>query len=201
MAERDDTVRPPASGQRAATPAVARVCVGRIAGAQGVRGEVRIACYTGDPYDIASYGPVSDEQGIRQFKIRPVRMAKTQLVARLEGVEDRNAAEALRGVTLYVPRSALPEPEEGEFYWEDLVGLQAATIDGEQLGAVLSVQDFGAGTMLEIGESPRSAILVPFTRDIVPLVDLDAGRLEIDPPAGLFAARDEDDLSEEEKPQ
>ena len=97
MAERDDTARPSASGQRAATPEVGRVCVGRIAGAQGVRGELRIACYTGDPFDIASYGPVSSEDGTRQFTIRPVRMAKTQLVARLEGVEDRNAAEALHG--------------------------------------------------------------------------------------------------------
>ena len=199
MAERDDTVRPPVSKQDGATPEVARVCVGRIAGAHGVRGEVRIASYTDDPHDIASYGPVSDEEGGRRFTIKPVRMAKSHLVARIEDVDDRNAAEALRGVTLYVARAALPEPEDDEFYWEDLVGLRAETTGGEPLGAVLSVQDYGAGIMLEVGESPRLATLVPFTRDIVPSVDLNAGLLSIDPPAGLFSAAADDDENEGDK--
>jgi 16S rRNA processing protein RimM len=192
MAERDDTARPPVSKQVRTTPEVARVCVGRIAGAHGVRGEVRIASYTDDPHDIASYGPVSDEEGARQFTIKPVRMAKSQLVARIKGVDDRNAAEALRGVMLYVSRAALPEPEVDEFYWEDLVGLRAETTGGAPLGTVLSVQDYGAGVMLEVGESSRLATLVPFTRDIVPSIDLDSGYLTIEPPAGLFSAADDD---------
>lgn len=192
-AERDDTVPPPVSKQGGGTPEVARVCVGRIAGAHGVRGEVRIASYTDDPHDIASYGPVSDEDGTRQFTIKPGRMAKSHLVARIEGIDDRNAAEALRGVTLYVSRAALPEPDDEEFYWEDLVGLRAETTGGELLGSVLSVQDYGAGVMLEVGESLRLATLVPFTRDIVPSVDLGAGRLTIDPPVGLLSAPDNDE--------
>jgi 16S rRNA processing protein RimM len=199
MAERGDTVRPPVSKQGGAPPEVARVCVGRIAGAHGVRGEVRIASYTDDPHDIASYGPVSDEDGARHFTIKPVRMAKSHLVARIDGIDDRDAAEALRGVTLYVSRAALPEPEDDEFYWEDLVGLRAETTGGEPLGTVLSVQDYGAGIMLEVGESARLATLVPFTRDIVPSVDLNAGILSIDPPAGLFSAADDDDKLEADK--
>jgi len=186
MAERGHSASLP---PRAA--ASARVCVGRIAGAHGVRGDVRIASYTEDPFDIASYGPVSDEEGARRFALKPLSMAKTHVVARIEGIGDRNGAEALKGVELYVPRDALPDADDGEFYWEDLVGLRAETTGGDALGMVLSVQDFGAGEVLEVGESRRDAVFVPFTQEIVPTVDLDAGRVVIDPVPGLFEAADD----------
>lgn len=187
MAEGEHT-RPPQGG----VAAPARVCVGRIAGAHGVQGLVRIASYTEEPLDIATYGPVTDEDGRRSFTITPIRMAKAHVVARLKGIDDRNQAEALKGVTLYVSRDALPDTDDDEYYWEDLVGLRAETVEGNVLGSVLSVQDFGGGTLLEVGESHRLSVMVPFTREIVPVVDLRAGLLAIDPPEGLLRASPDD---------
>ncbi len=163
-----------------------RICVGRIAGAHGVQGLIRINSYTEEPMDVAAYGPVTDEDGERMFELEAKRMAKTQVLARIKEVMDRNAAKALRGVRLYVSRDVLPPPADDEFYWEDLVGLAAETVDGESLGKVLSVQEFGAGEMLEIGKRRGGTTLVPFTRDVVPQVDLQAGKLVIDPPPGLL---------------
>ena len=163
-----------------------RVCVGRIAGAHGVQGWVRITSYTEQPEDVGAYGPVSDDKGKREFELKVMRMAKAHVLARIPGVEDRNAAEALRGVRLFVPRDRLPEPPNDEFYYDDLVGVGVETVDGTALGAVVSVQEFGAGEMLEVGKPRGRTILVPFTRDIVPVVDLEAGRIVIDPPVGLL---------------
>ena len=163
-----------------------RVCVGRIAGAQGIQGWVRITSYTEEPRNVAAYGPVSDDKGERMFELEIMRMAKAQVVARIPGVTDRNAAEALRGVHLFVPRAALPAPDPDEFYFDDLTGLNVETTDGASIGVVVSVQDFGTGPLLEVGETRGATILVPFTRAIVPVVDLAAGRIEIDPPIGLL---------------
>ena len=147
---------------------------------------MRITSYTEEPKGVAAYGPVSDDKGERMFELEIMRMAKAQIVARIPGVTDRNAAEALRGVRLFVPRAILPVPEPDEFYFDDLTGLDVATTDGESIGVVVSVQDFGTGPLLEVGESRGATILVPFTREIVPVVDLPAGRIEIDPPVGLL---------------
>jgi 16S rRNA processing protein RimM len=163
-----------------------RVCVGRIAGAHGIRGWVRITSYTEEPEGVAAYGPVSDEKGERMFELEIMRMAKAQVVARIPGVTDRDAAEALRGMRLFVPRAALPRPDPDEFYFDDLTGLAVETTDGTSLGKVVSVQDFGAVPLLEVGKTRGATILVPFTRDVVPIVDLAAGRIRIDPPAGLL---------------
>jgi 16S rRNA processing protein RimM len=163
-----------------------RICVGRIASAHGVQGLIRINSYTEEPRDVAAYGPVTDEDGERMFELEVKRMTKTQVLVRIKGVMDRNAAEALRGIRLYVSRDVLPPPADDEFYWEDLVGLAAQTVDGKSLGSVLSVQEFGAGEMLEIGSRNGGTTLVPFTRDIVPQVDLQAAKIVIDPPLGLL---------------
>lgn len=173
-----------------------RVCVGRIAGAHGIQGWVRITSYTDEPKNVVAYGPVSDEKGERMFELEFMRMAKAQVVARIPGVTDRNAAEALRGTQLFVPRAVLPEPDSDEFYFDDLTGLRVATKDGTSLGVVVSVQDFGTGPLLEVGEARGATILVPFTRDIVPMVDLAAGRIEIDPPPGLLEPVDKEALLE-----
>ena len=163
-----------------------RVCVGRIAGAHGVQGLIRINSYTEDPMDVAAYGPVTDENGERMFELEVKRMTKTQVVARIKGVMDRNAAEALQGLRIYILREVMPPTADDEFYCEDLVGLSAETVDGEPLGNVLSLQEFGAGEMLEIGRRRGGTTLVPFTKDIVPRVDLEAKRVVIDPPPGLL---------------
>jgi 16S rRNA processing protein RimM len=130
------------------------------------------------------------------FELEIMRMTKAHVVARIPGVTDRNAAEALRGVRLFVPRAALPTPDPDEFYFDDLTGLDVETIDGASIGVVVSVQDFDIGPMLEVGKSRGATILVPFTRDVVPLVDLLAGRIEIDPPAGLLEPVEEKPPSE-----
>ena len=136
--------------------------------------------------DIAAYGPVTDENGERMFELEAKRMTKTQVVARIKGVMDRNAAEALQGLRVYILREVMPPTAEDEFYCEDLVGLSAETVDGKSLGNVLSLQEFGAGEMLEIGRRRGGTTLVPFTKDIVPRVDLEAKRVLIDPPPGLL---------------
>lgn len=141
---------------------------------------------------MTAYGPVSDEKGERMFELEFMRMAKAQVVARIPGVTDRNAAEALRGVRLFVPRAVLPEPEPDEFYFDDLTGLWVETMDGSPLGKVIAVQDFGTGPLLEVDKPRGATILVPFTRDIVPVVDLAAGRIQIDPPPGLLEPVDKD---------
>jgi 16S rRNA processing protein RimM len=163
-----------------------RVCVGIVTGAHGVRGAVRLKSFTAEPEDIAAYGPLEDETGERRFALRLVGNAKGVLIAAIAGIDDRDRAEALRGLRLYLPRAALPPPEEEEYYHADLIGLEATLADGTALGTVRAVYDFGAGDTLEIARASGPPVLVPFTRAVVPDIDLDAGRLVIDPPAGLL---------------
>ena len=163
-----------------------RVCVGVIVGAQGVRGAVRVKPFTADPEAVAAYGPVEDEAGKWRFDLRVVGRAKGVVIATIAGVADRNAAEALKGVRLYVARDALPPPDEEEWYHADLLGLAATLADGTPLGRVKAIHAFGAGDNLEIERQGAAPQLVPFTRAAVPVVDLAAGRVVIEPPDGLF---------------
>ena len=160
-----------------------RILLGRIAGAQGLRGEVKINSFTADPEDIAAYGPLADGNG-RQFIIERVRHLKGgAVVAMLAGVKDRSAAEALQGAELYVARDQLPQADEDEWYYEDLVGLKAVSPEGEAIGEVLSVQNFGAGDLLEIRlVDKRQSRFVPFTKAVVPLVDVKGARVVVDLP-------------------
>jgi 16S rRNA processing protein RimM len=163
-----------------------RVCVGVVTGAHGVRGAVRLKSFTAEPEDVAGYGPLEDERGERRFALRVLGNAKGVLIAAISGVDDRDRAEALRGLRLYLPRSALPPTEKDEYYHADLIGLDAALRDGTPIGSVRAVHDFGAGDTLEIERAEGQPVMVPFTRAVVPLVDLDAGRLVVDPPPGLL---------------
>jgi 16S rRNA processing protein RimM len=163
-----------------------RVCVGVITGAQGVRGAVRIKSFTEIPEDVAVYGPVENEAGDRRFEFRLLGAAKGVLIAEVSGVEDRNQAERLRGLRLYLPRAALPETETDEFYHADLIGLEAVLDDGTPIGRVRAVHDFGAGDTLELERPGSASVLVPFTRAVVPIVEPAEGRLVLDPPPGLL---------------
>ncbi len=171
------------------------VCVGVVAGARGIKGEVRIKPFTASPGDVAAYGPVRNEDGTREWTVRVTGAAKGLLIARIAGVADRNAAEALKGQKLYVPRDALPQAEDDEFYHADLVGLAAEFADGSRMGRIKAVHDFGAGTMLEVRPPTGNGIMVPFTRAAVPVVDLKGKRIVVDPPPGLLepAERDEEE--------
>lgn len=158
------------------------LCVGVIVGAHGIRGAVRIRTFTAEPEGIAEYGPLFDESGARRFEIEVLGTATGTVTARIEGVEDRNRAEALRGVKLFVPREALPETEEEEYYHSDLIGLPVFAPDGSSLGRLKAVFDFGAGDVLEIATADGASLMVPFTRAAVPMVDVGAGRIVVDPP-------------------
>lgn len=165
------------------------VCLGVISGAHGVRGAVRIKTFTAEPEAIAAYGPVTDEAGVRSFKLTLAGTARGQAIARIPGVADRDAAEALRGTRLFIARDVLPKTEsENEFYVSDLVGLPVEKQDGAPLGRVLAVHDFGAGEVLEIGENSATSVMLPFTDAVVPVVDLSAGKLVVEPPPGFLDA-------------
>ena len=161
----------------------ARVCIAQIGAAHGVRGEVRLKAFTEDPLNVARYGPLESEDGTRQFEIEAVRPAKDVLVARLKGIADRDAAEALKNQRLYVARSRLPKPADGEFYHADLVGLAATKPNGEPIGTVKAVHNFGAGDLLEIEPPSGATIMLPFDESTVPVVDIAGGKIVVEPPA------------------
>ncbi len=171
------------TGERTTVP-THRVLLGQIAGAHGIRGEVVIKSYAAAPEDIGAYGPLGDEAGSRQFEIRIVRVTAKGVIARIKGIETRTAAEALKGVKLYVTRERLPEPPAGEYYHADLVGLAVVNPEGAVLGEAIAVLNFGAGDLLEIrsGGSDQTA-LVPMTSDFVREVDVKAGRIVLVLPA------------------
>ena len=165
----------------------ARVCLGVVTGAHGVRGLVKIKSFTEVPEDLTAYGDLTDESSLRRFSVTVTGKAKDALLARIAGVEDREAAQALRGTKLMVERAALPAIEEPEtFYYADLVGLAVEDPAGRLLGRVKAVMNHGAGDLLEIEPAPevgRATLLVPFTKAAVPRVDLEAGRLVVEPPS------------------
>jgi 16S rRNA processing protein RimM len=163
-----------------------RLCVGIVTGPHGIRGAVRVKSFTADPADLGAYGPVSDETGTRRFAIRVVGTMKGVVLAELGGIADRNAAETLKGLHLYVDRAQLPEADADEFYHADLLGLEARLADGTALGKVTGLYDFGAGESVEITGAKGEVTMVPFTKSAVPAIDLAGGTLTIDPPAGLF---------------
>ena len=168
--------------------AAKRVCIAQVVAAHGVRGEVKLKSFTERPEDVAAYGPLESERGERRFEVKLRGVVKELFIARLSGIENRTAAEGLRGARLYVPRSALPEiAEEDSFYHTDLIGLAVEDMTGQPLGRVAAVENHGAGDVLEI-ETPNGRRLhLPFTRQVVPLVDLAAGRIEVDPPTEIEA--------------
>ena len=149
-----------------------RICVAQIGAAHGLRGEVRFRSFTQDPMAVTSYGPLESEDGTRRFEIEALRPSKDLFVARLAGITDRNAAETLTNLKLYVSRDRLPPAKDGEFYHADLVGLAAVTPDGASLGTVTAVHNFGAGDVIEIKPESGETLLVPFTDATVPEIDL-----------------------------
>ncbi|MCB1484621.1 MAG: ribosome maturation factor RimM [Hyphomicrobiaceae bacterium] len=152
------------------------VLLGTIATAHGIRGEVMLRTYTGDPEAIADYGALSDKSGKRTFKIKSLRVTPKGVIARIEGVNDRNQAESLRGTDLYVLRAQLPATEEQEFYHADLIGLEARNADGEIVGEIVAVANFGAGDLLEVRKAgTKQTDYVAFTDANVPHIDVAAG--------------------------
>jgi 16S rRNA processing protein RimM len=161
------------------------VLLGRFGAPHGVRGEIRLQSFTGDPLAIGSYGPLTDKRGAKSFTLTSVRpQGKDMLVARVAGVDDRTGAEALTGVELFIARDKLPAPEDDdEFYLVDLVGLRAETRAGAEIGRVVALRNFGAGDILEVAPAGGGETLMfPFTRAVVPVVSVAEGRVVIEPP-------------------
>ena len=172
-----------------------RVVLARVGAPHGVRGEVRLKSFAENPADIAGYGPLAADDGraFRILAIRPTAKSPDTFVVRFEGVDDRDAAAALTGTDLGVERAALPAAEADEFYHADLVGLAAVDEGGAPLGRVTAVVNYGAGDLLDLATDDGKTVLVPFTRAVVPEVDIGAGRLVVVPPPGLFDGGDDDD--------
>lgn len=163
------------------------ICVGAIAGAFGVRGEVRLKSFTSQPEDIVDYSPLLSENGRREFEISLGRVIKNGLAVRIDGVATKEQADALRGMQLFVARDRLPNLPDDEFYHADLIGLDVFDTGGTALGRVIAVQSNGADDLLEIRAAGLSdTVLLPFSLSAVPTVDLTSGRIIADPPDGLF---------------
>lgn len=166
-----------------------KIVMGVVTGAHGVRGLVRVKSFSDDAASLTAYGPLTDAHGTKTYDLSPKGMVKGQVLASIGGCSDRNAAEALRGTELYLDRDLLPAAEEEEFYHADLVGLDAVDADGALVGTVRGVFDFGSGDMLDVVLPEGGSELFEFSREIVPEVDLEAGRLTVVRPAELVEDR------------
>ena len=162
-----------------------RICVARIGAAHGVRGEVKLWPFTQDPMAVLHYGPLSTKDGARQFEVARARVAKDHLVAALKGVATREDAERVNGIELYIAREKLPATEADEYYHADLIGLNAINAQGDSIGKVLAIHNFGAGDIIEIAPAQGSSLLLPFTNAVVPTVDIKAGHVVVVRPAEI----------------
>jgi 16S rRNA processing protein RimM len=178
--------RPPINNEQ-------RVCVARVGAPHGIRGDVKLWSFTADPLAVADYGALASKDGSRTLEIETLRPAKDFLVARFKGIADRDAAERLRNLDLYVPRDRLPPIEEDdEFYFADLVGLVAHDPAGTRIGQIAAVHNFGAGDLLELKlDDARDTVFVPFTDATVPHIDIAGGKVTIDRPQEIGTQEDE----------
>ena len=164
-----------------------QICVGAIAGAFGVQGEVRLKSFTADPEAIADYAPLATEDGSQSFEVQITRAIPQGFAARLSGIRSKEDADALKGTRLFAPRDRLPSLPDDEYYHADLIGLPVFDTGGAEIGRVRAVLNHGASDILEVQVPGQSAtLLLPFTQAAVPTVDLAAGRIVADPPEGLF---------------
>ena len=170
-----------------------RICVARIGAAHGVRGEVKLWSFTQDPAAVASYGPLETQDGTRRFEIKALRPAKDHFVARIAGVDDRDAAEKLRNLELYIPRARLPEIDEADtFYHADLIGLRCGDVRRRCRSALCTpLHNFGAGDIIEIIPiGSGDALMLPFNETTVPKIDIAGKQIVVVLPTEI-EARDE----------
>lgn len=163
------------------------VLLGAIIGPHGLKGEVRVKTFTANPETLGAYGPLRTEDG-RAFNITHARSSKPdEVIIRFAEIGDRNAAEALKGTELFISRAALPDAEADEFYHADLIGLRAEDGEGRVLGAVCAIHNFGAGDVIEIKRDDGDSVMLPFTREVVPVIEIEAGRVIIAAPEEVEA--------------
>ncbi len=169
-----------------------KICVGMIMGAHGVRGLIRLRSFTEDPETIREFKALTDESGERSFAFRIKSTAKDFFIAEIDGLKNKEEADALGRTKLYVPRTALPKTKKTEYYEADLLGLKVQDGKGQSFGSVMGVHNYGGGPFLEIGNSKIDSFMLPFTNALVPEVDVKAGLVTIAPPEGWM---------KEEKPE
>ena len=169
-----------------------RVCLGVIVGAHGIRGEVKVRSFTEDANDIGAYGVLTDKSGQKSFSVKVVGRSKDDLRVKIEGCDDRNQAEALRGTELFVERCVLPETDDEEFYQTDLVGLEVKNESGEFLGKVVAFYNFGAGDIVEIKIGQKLEML-PFNKDFVPEVCINKGYIIVREPVSAIENGEENE--------
>jgi 16S rRNA processing protein RimM len=163
------------------------VVLGAVIGAHGLKGEVKVKTFTHSPEKLGAYGPLHTEDG-RRFTITHARANKPdEAIVRFAEIADRNAAESLKGTELFVSRSALPAVKDEEFYHADLIGLRAEDGEGRMLGTVSAIHNFGAGDVIEIKRDDGDTVMLPFTREIVPVIEIEAGRVIIAAPEEVEA--------------
>lgn len=168
-----------------------KLCLGVITGAHGIRGAVKVKSFTQDPAQLTQYGPLSNEAEDIVYDLNVIGNAKGQLIIKIKGITNRNQAEDLKGTELFINRSKLPEADEDEFYHADLVGLKALDEDGDLYGVVKALFDFGAGDILEIQRYDGKSVMHPFTIEVVPTIDIEAGHIVVIPPSEV-SERDKD---------
>lgn len=156
------------------------ICIAEIMTAHGVRGLVKLRCHLEDPQDLKDYLPLFDDKG-RTYTVVLKNPVKRDWIAEINGISDRNDAEKLRGLKLYVPREALPDTGDDEFYYEDLIGCAALSTDGADMGSVIAVENFGAGDLLEIKPPGGASYYLPISDPYVQDIDLEARRIVIEP--------------------
>ena len=174
-------------------PEIDLICIGAIIGAFGIKGELRVKSFCANPADLGNYGALLSEDGTETYDLRVIGPIKGGFSCRIKGVQYKDQADALKGIRLYTNRENLPSLPDDEFYHADLVGLDVFDTGGEKLGRITAVHDHGAGDFLEIaGKGIKNTVLLPFTRDAVPTVDLKADRIITDPPKGVFSEAKDD---------
>ena len=162
------------------------VLLGAVIGAQGLKGEVKVKTFTQSPGRLGAYGPLHTKDG-KRFRVLSVREGKDAAVVALDGVNNRDAAEALKGAELFVPRTALPKEDADEFYHADLIGLRAEDTEGRAMGTVRALHNFGAGDVLEIVRDDGDEVFLPFTREVAREIDIEGGRIVIAAPEDIEA--------------
>lgn len=155
------------------------ILLAAIVGAQGLKGQVKVKLFTATAEGLARYRVLTDRNG-KRFDVTAVRPSKEgEAVMSLSGIEDRDQAEALKGTELFVSRDQLPATAEEEFYHADLIGLEAQDQEGRMLGKVAAIHNYGAGDVVEITRPDGDNVLLAFTRETVPLIDIAGGRIVV----------------------
>ncbi len=168
-----------------------RLCLGVITGAHGIRGQVKVKSFTENPKQMTKYGPLTDVSGKHVYTLSVSGQAKGLLIVNIGEVKDRNEAELLKGTELFIARDNLPKPNDDEFYHADLIGLKALEEDGEEYGVVKGLFDFGAGDIMEVQRWDGKSVMLPFTLEVVPTVNVEAGHIIVIPPIEV-SERDEE---------